>query len=1106
MYRLLVSCLACLILSLAATAQLPTSSLNGTVTDPQGGLVAGAKVSIANAATGATRETTSGSDGGFAVTDLPPGDYSVRVSATGFATSEYKGVHLEVGRATTLSVSLRIAAGGEVVEVSAAEIALNTTQSMVQGQVEAQEIQTLPLNGRNYLELAFLIPGNRPAPRFDPTKTQTVEVSSAGAYGRGGNIIIDGADNNDEVVGGTLMNFPQDGLAEFQIATKFTAEVGRSSSSIINVATKSGTNNVHGSEYFFFRHKTLQGLPATFDRRQPTPRFAREQFGGSLGGPLIRDKLFGFFAGEYLNQDHAAPVGVRNFNSDGTGTVSSGSAPAFVHDVRITSKGDWVPDADDHISLRYSFQRSLDVDNGFQIRPLGGAANRQESLNRYNSFLASWSRNLSANKINTVSYQKNYFLNHIPAFSPNAPETNPGGLAVTNELRFPSVQDGANYRIPQRTRLARDQVRDTFYWSLGKHNMTFGTEFQYYGSDILFDIFGSGSVYLAGDFPAQNLHTGTPCSVTTPCDDTDIPIALALKSDAPVKPPTAPYEHTKYWGLFVQDDWRLRTGLTINLGLRWDVDFNSLGETEQNKPCPDLTTPSIDCEFIRNLLGPHNSSAKYKNFGPRVGFAWQPSALKNTVVRGGYGIYYDRVILEPALLEELLNGRAVPILGFGGSNCAPSGSAPGTPTGSCSAPGAVYVCATPNPAKPTQLLVATCNPSNPSVIPIVNLSDPFSGGSSPFGIGVTFIDNKAATPLVQQFTLGIQHLFGNDYLLSVDGIHTRGTRQLIPRYLRTLPPGASAAASTYIDCPNPRDPCTVIDPATGIPAATGCSGASPNPTCQSITDIMSSARTWYDAMLVSFQKRPGRGPWHPGYNLSYTLSKTFDEQQDDQVSPSGAPTEDPAVVGMHENDLHIEKGYAVTDERHRFVASGIVEIPWKLNVSPIWTWASSIPENLDVPVLSDGRLPNIPRNALGREISNGDALNAAITAYNALPTCLASGATAGPLPCNGTGNGKRVTVTCPICSSNPHFGHDFNSFDMRMTRTFHFKEPHSLEAIAEVFNLFNVTNIRGTTNRNYSGVLNVVDSPTFNRALETAGKFFGSGGPRAFQFALRYSF
>jgi Carboxypeptidase regulatory-like domain/TonB dependent receptor len=1074
------------VLSFCSTmrAQLPTATLNGTVTDPQGAVIAGAKVVITDTATGASREVTTAGDGGYAVTDLTPGTYTVRVSASGFATSEFKELHLDVGRAVTLDVSLKIAKAGEVVEVTGGEIAVNTTQSEVQGVVEASVIESLPLNGRNYLELAFLIPGNRPSPRFDPTKTNTLEVSSDGAFGRGGNIIIDGADNNDEVVGGTLMNFPEDGIAEFQIATKFTAEVGRSSSSIINVATKSGTNDVHGSEYIFFRHKDLQALPATFDRRLATPRFAREQFGGSLGGPFVSDKLFGFLAMEYLNQDHAVPVGVRDFTGIGTGAVAGGSAPALVHDFRLTSKGDWVPNEKDRISLRYSFERSLDVDNGFLTQPAGSAANRQQSLNRYNSVLASWTRTLSSTLINTASYQKNYFINHIPAFSPNDPATNPAGLAPGNEVRFPSLQDGANYRIPQRTRLARDQLRDTLYWSLGKHRMSFGGEFQYYGSDILFDLFGSGSLIMTEDFPTQNLFTGTSCSIANPCDDRDIPIAIGLKSGAPVRPPTAPYEHNKYLGLFVQDDWRFKPGLTFNLGLRWDGDFNSLGETEQNKPCPSLTTVITNCEFIRNILGPHNSSAKLKNFGPRVGFAWQPLGRKNTVVRGGYGIYYDRVILEPALLEELLNGRALPIVGFAGSSCTASGTgATATPSlGNCFLTGAKYAAGSPT------------------------LANPFSGGSSPFGIGVTVIDNKAATPYVQQLTLGVQQQFGNNnYLLSVDGVHFRGIRQLIPRFLRSLPPGVT---SPFVDCPNGRDPCTVIDPATGKTAAAGCfppPGTPADASCQSITDIESAARSWYDALLVTFQRRPGAGPWHPGYQISYTLSKTFDEQQDDQVSPSGAPTEDPAVDGMHVNNLRIEKGYAVSDERHHFVFFGNMEVPWKINVSPIWTWSSAIPEDSFVGALG-GRLPNIPRNALGRQIPDGKALNAAIAVYNALPTCLASGNTAGPVPCNGPGNGTRVTVTCPVCSTNPQFGHSFNSFDTRVSRIFHFKEPHTLQVIGEAFNLFNVTNIRGTTNRNYSGVNNTIDSATFNHSLDTAGKFFGSGGPRAFQFALRYSF
>ena len=1049
------------VLSIAISAQLPTSTLNGTVTDPQGAVVAGAKVSVVSQATGAVRDTTTDTAGFYSVTDLAPADYTVRVETPTFAKAEIKDVRLDVGRASTVDVKLAIATVGQSVTVQTEELQVNLTQSEVQGVVGSEEMQTLPLNGRNFLELAFLIPGNRPAPRFDPTKTNTLEVSSAGAYGRGGNIIVDGADNNDEVVGGTLMNFPEDGIGEFQIATnKYTAEVGRSSSGIINIATKSGTNQVHGSEYFFFRHKALQGLPATFDRRQPTPRFAREQFGGSLGGPIVRDKVFGFLAAEYLNQDHAVPAGIRDFT---TNTVTGGSAPAFVHDVRITSKGDWVPTANDHISLRYSYERSLDIDNGFLVQPAGSAANRQQSLNRYNSFLVNWSRTLSSRQVNTFIYQKNYFINHIPFFSPNDPATNPAGLAPGNEVRFPSLQDGANYRIPQRTRLARDQFRDTFYWSLGKHSLNFGVEYQHYGSDIFFDLFGSGTVIMTEDFPTQNLHFGTDCTAN-PCDDTDIPIAIALKSDAPGSP-SGPFVHNNYLGMFVQDDWRIKPGLTLNLGLRWDVDFNSLGETDRDKPCPSLTAldPSNpNCEFIRNILGPHKGSGKYKNFGPRVGFAWDPWGKGKTVVRGGYGIYYDRVILEPAELEEVLNGRVLPLSAFGGATC-------GGSLGGCFAPGATY-----DPGSPT-------------------LASPFSGGFSPFGIGVNIIDNNSNTPYVQQFTLGVQHQLGNNFVLSVDGLHDRGYRQLVPRFLRSLPTGVT---TPYIDCPNGRDPCTVIDPSHLTPAATGCPA---DPTCQQITDFQSAARTWYDAMLVTFGKRAGSGPWRPGFNISYTLSKTFDEQPDDQVSPSGKSTEDPAIVAMHVNNLRLEKGYATSDERHRFVLYGSMEMPWKLNVSPIWTWSSHIPMDSVVGVLNGGRLPNIPRNALGRQIPNGAALNAAILAYNALPPCLPNGDTAGPVPCN---EGQTLSQVNPKLK----FGDDFNSFDMRITRTFHFTEPHALQVIAEAFNLFNVTNIRGTTNRNYSGFNNQIDSAGFNQPIDTAGKFFGSGGPRAFQFALRYTF
>src|SRR6266576_3905665 len=269
------------VLSIAGSAQLPTSTLNGTVTDPQSAAVANAKVSIISQATGAVRETTTDTAGFYSVTNLLPADYTLRVEIPTFAKSEIKNIRLEVGRASTVDVKLAIAQVGEMVTVQAEEAQVNSTQSEVQGIVESATIENIPLNGRNFLELAFLIPGNRPATNFDPTKTNTLEVSSAGS----------------------------------------------------------------------FRHKALQALPALV-RDQPAPHFAREQFGGSIGGPIKKDKAFWFVSSEYLDQGNAVQVGERDFTSD---NVITTSASAFVHDYRFIARTDIKFTSKDNLEVRYGF-------------------------------------------------------------------------------------------------------------------------------------------------------------------------------------------------------------------------------------------------------------------------------------------------------------------------------------------------------------------------------------------------------------------------------------------------------------------------------------------------------------------------------------------------------------------------------------------------------------------------------------------------------------------------------------------------------------------------------------------------------------------------------
>ena len=246
-------------------------------------------------------------------------------------------------------------------------------------------------------------------PNFDPTKSNTVLISSAGQLGRGSNVMLDGTDNNDDVVGDSLINISQDAVQEFQVATnRFSAEYGRSGSSVINVVTKSGTNMLHGSASFFERDKRLQGLPATYDRRLPAPPFDRQQYSFTLGGPIIKDKLFAFGAFEYRDQDGAVLVGRRDVP---TRTVVREFAVAPGKDAMVNTRLDYVINDKNRVNFRYSFEDVKDTGASRLDRSIGSASYRQQLKNRFHSFMADWSSLLSASLINDLNVSVNDFRN-----------------------------------------------------------------------------------------------------------------------------------------------------------------------------------------------------------------------------------------------------------------------------------------------------------------------------------------------------------------------------------------------------------------------------------------------------------------------------------------------------------------------------------------------------------------------------------------------------------------------------------------------------------------------------------------------------------------------
>ncbi|HYX43284.1 MAG TPA: carboxypeptidase-like regulatory domain-containing protein, partial [Pyrinomonadaceae bacterium] len=463
---------------LAQTAN--TGIITGVVKNEKGEVVPNATVRAVNIGTNATREATTSGEGVYEISQLVPGTYRVEVEAQGFAKYVQENAVVNVLQRSTIDPVLKVGGIGETVNVTAESVPLvETTKTDVSGVISQRELNTLPVNGRSFASLAILIPGATLAPSFDPTKSRVGTFSIGGSTGRNLNITVDGGDNKDNAVGGILQNFSMEGIQEFALSTqRFSAANGRSGGALLSIVTKSGTNQLHGSAFGFFRDDKLNAnAPQLLANANPAlfasgdivkPPFSRQQFGGSIGGPIKKDKAFFFGTVERTRErgnsivpssDQAQIAFLEPF-----GYKAVRFLPQPFNDTQYTAKVDINPSPKNAFVIRFAGQNNnaLNDQAGFLIvrTDLSGG---NKTLNTLYSTLGQWTHTFSQRTVNQFNYQFSTFNNQI--------------LATTdlNNLTFPvGIAVGRNGNVPQQTLEKKHQFRDDLSYNRGNHSFKFG--------------------------------------------------------------------------------------------------------------------------------------------------------------------------------------------------------------------------------------------------------------------------------------------------------------------------------------------------------------------------------------------------------------------------------------------------------------------------------------------------------------------------------------------------------------------------------------------------------------------------------------------------------
>jgi outer membrane receptor protein involved in Fe transport len=614
---------ACLF-AVAAFAQgeIGGATLNGTVTDSSSAAVPNAKVTATNQLTALSRSTTTNDSGLYGFPQLPVGTYDLTVEANGFKVSKSTGISLTVGAVATVNVSLQVGATQESVTVSAEVPVVETTRSQTSTTVTSQQVADLPINGRNFLDFTVLTPGVS----RDPTRTG--DLSFGGQRGTSNSLLVDGSDSNNVFFGqstgrsGTGRNpysFSQDAVQEFQVNTSgYAAEVGRAGGGVINVITKSGTNQFHGAAFEFFRDKALNANSWENNRAipfRPKRAYHFNQFGGNIGGPVVKNKVFFFF--DYDGQRNTSPNTVF-LQVPAPADAASQSAlqqlqpflasygQALRNNVYL-GKVDFDLTSNQRLSIRYNANRFIGLN--FENGGFNSAAEHTGNSNVTTDNIAGNHTYIFGAK-GVLDSRFIFTRDNEPGF---ANSSNPE--AIIRQAGQVVMQIGRNNFSPRYTNARTYQWVESFSYIAGRHSLKFGVDmdFQKIGNFFPGNFSGSFSFNSYADFANRNAVTFTQ----------------AFAGAGTAGPLSNP--NVNEYAVYAQDSWRASDRFTLNYGVRYDV-FNYATPAVHN-PDPGLAALGLDTARI-NL--------DTNNVAPRVGFAYKLNDSGTMVIRSGYGVFYGR--------------------------------------------------------------------------------------------------------------------------------------------------------------------------------------------------------------------------------------------------------------------------------------------------------------------------------------------------------------------------------------------------------------------------------------------------------------------------------